>query len=431
MVALLVSGALGAVAAQGTLAQAVVPRAGEPQESPTDRPVLGARSTLKIEDESRVALAAGTSLHDSPSEWSTILARLEVGRELSVLERRPGWLLVRYEDLRAWVRDPETSAVRQQPETEIPAELWRQLAPSPERLSRAAELLGSPAERELGAYRLLTDLDPGRGRDDRLLARLGRLAEEVERVFRERYAVPLAEPPEPQLIVLLRRKRTYREFVAQEGSIAGAPSVGHASPGMMVLATEGLDEEELAATFVHELVHLLNQRAFLRELAPWLEEGLAEDLGLARVSESGSVDVASLRGSATLHSGRTRDDRGEEVYFQELVVRGPRLVLGRVIERWHRSGGPDLVALLELPWSEFALGSEWDLNYIESAFLVRYLLDAQEERFRDGARAFLRAVRLGGPSDAPALTRYLRVSVEELEEGFAAWCAFQGVEPNG
>lgn len=396
--------------------------------------VLGTRAGFDLSGDAgeTITVEAGTRLRERPDLRAPEIQFIDEQLELPVVERRPPWVRVAYGDLRGWLllrdKGPRAAkAMAAESRAWSAASAWIDR----EAVTRARAFLGAGARLEaLGPFRLLTDVEPGR-----LLTSLEAIACSLPASYAERYGLPAPEPDE-ETVLLYAKAESYRGFADAEPGLSRLEPSGHAGNGIAALAAAERDEVE--ALLVHELVHLLNRRALglAVELAPWLDEGLAEDLAYSQVDSSGRLRLGSLAGrtrSANEVGGSFGQLAGDS--FQ-ITTLGPKALLLDLIARWSDPARPPVVEILDLGWNEFADPESRSLLYPASGFLVRYLLDGSGldgsgGRSAPAFRAFLEAVAAGGDTDARALLTALGTSEKELETGFAAWLRAQAgiVEP--
>jgi hypothetical protein len=164
---------------------------------------------------------------------------------------------------------------------------------------------------------------------------------------------------------------------------------------------------DVAATLVHELVHLLNRRSLGPALPPWLDEGLAVDLGLSEIDAAGGLVPGRLGGAVVEDASR-------------IELAGAPAALHKLRGAYERGALPPLASLLELDWEGFVAGERIELHYAAAWFFFRYLLDPVSG-LEAGTRAFFASVAAGGPADAEVLRARLGRSWPELEAGLRAW----------
>jgi hypothetical protein len=387
-----------------------------------------------------VWLLPGTALRGDPRGSAPALATIEAIANLPVLERRGDWARVAYRRREGWALAPARSDGPPLGSAAEPVRPVLALAPDPLRLSRALAALGvtgagGPADRDLareasaaagspaspgaaaeapaavspppaalGPYRLYTDVDR-----PELLRFLAAAADAVEPAYRERYRrEPLGEPAEA--VVLFADEARYRRFQAQEARLAGLAASGHAGHGIVALYAGEETPTAIAATLIHELVHLVNRRALGPALPPWLDEGLAGDLGASALSAEGILLPDVLGGEIAASPGR-------------IDYHGARASLRRLREAIDAGTAPRLGSLLALAWEEFVAPPRSELHYAASALFLRYLASAEGGALAPALRSFLKAVSEGEPPTAEALTLHLGRPLARLELGFRAWVA--------
>ena len=260
--------------------------------------------------------------------------------------------------------------------------------------------------RALAPFSLATDV-----RDERLLATVGAVAAALPADFEARFGLRAAAGG---TLVLFARGADFRAWLAAEGG--GDPAVeGLARHGVAAFAVEDLRSDEVTALMVHELSHLLVRAAAGRQLPPWLDEGLVEELAISGRDARGHTVPGSLRVRSTVRSTSATALPGRARY--ERTITGPGAALITLL----RGPRPPLAELLAMPPSTFTAASGRPERYAVAAFFVRYLLDGDGERWRQPFRAFLATVAAGGPADAAALEAALGVSLAELQGRFDPW----------
>jgi hypothetical protein len=289
----------------------------------------------------------------------------------------------------------------------------------PAAAERPSGLAAAFATVPFGPFVLYTDL-----REQATVTTLQRVATALPAAWSERFGLPLPDPLAGTLVVFARED-DFRAFAAASGDAIDRGVRGSTRGGRVALAAAGQPPDELAALFVHELAHLLAARAFGRELPPWLEEGLAEELALARLTRSGKLLPGTLRGRVR---ARTLDAIPQRPTFGnrfEVSADGAYGALSALLTAQRRGTAPALPALLALPQAEFARFEGRRERYTASAFFVRFLLDGRAQRARAPFQAFLAAVAGGGPADAGALVAALGEPLPLLERDFTAWLRLQ------
>lgn len=381
----------------GSLALTLIllsPGAGESRQ--TEETVLGKPSAIQPSksDQETLALEAGSRLREQPRTDAPVLEILTTSLELPVLDRQGSWVKVRFGTWQGWVQRSDKGPDAGQ-------ELTVSFMPDEQRLLRARSILGTEVEpRTLGPFTLYSDVA-----DDKLLDWLSVVARDVLRAYRERFGLD-PEADAREVLVIFAEETDYRRFEAAEERIAKADSRGYTSEGLSVLFTGEHTKTSLVSVFIHELTHLLSRRVFLAEVAPWLEEGMAEDLAFSRVTAEGRIRLGTLAG----------------VQYQGLDERlppsGPGAHLAALIASWAGPTRFDLPSLVAMHWEEFIQPDSRALNYAASAMLLRYFSDGGEEDLRQGFLLYVAAVSEAQLPATVSLWKTLGASPGEVEEGF-------------
>jgi len=348
----------------------------------------------------QVWLSAGDTVRSRPDSAAAELGRQDVFERVAVLERDGDWVRVASRVGEGWVEMPEDRAAAYplgsgvRPPRPLPS-----TRPDAEQLTAARELLGvdGPAGR-LGPYPLYTDVRPASRLFD-----LDRVAAAVDPAYRQRYGrAPVGKPEEA--ILVFADESAYRVFQSREARLSGLPAGGHASAGLVAFWAGTRRHDELAATLVHELVHVLNRHALGPALPPWLDEGMADDLGGSAIGPAGELDPQRLGGAVVRRSGRLD-------YFGAIAA------LRNLNAAYARSEPPRLAELVDLSWDGFVRSPQRDLHYALAGFFIRYLVDGEDGALAPAFRRFLAAVADGGPATGEALRRELNRSWEVLDRG--------------
>jgi hypothetical protein len=269
------------------------------------------------------------------------------------------------------------------------------------RIELARRHLGqSQFQARLADLFLLTDVS-----SPRLLKGLDRLASQVPAL----YAEHTGQDPSSDdggLVALFSREEDYRAFESDLG-MDPLELAGHATPGLVALFVGDRDRRLIETTFIHELVHLLNFRIFGGRLPPWLEEGLAEEMTLARVGASGKLTLPPLELPDPRRANR-------------VVLHGPLATLSDLVDAWDRERLPSLRNSLEVDRPGFQRSPERRRLYALFAFWVHYLA-TQREPGSVLLPDFLAAVREGGPTDPASVAASFGTSWDQLESGFRIW----------
>jgi formamidopyrimidine-DNA glycosylase len=287
----------------------------------------------------------------------------------------------------------------------------------PSRIARARAILGGAArEDRLGPFPLLTDVAA-----PALLARASRLAETFDATYRERYGLaPVGAARET--LLLFAREADYRRYQGEERGIAEiAGAAGLAGGGVAATFVGERSDDEVLTTLAHEWAHLANRRALGPALPSWLDEGIAEDLGTARVDRDGRLLPGSwarlIRSSAT---GWTMT--GGEASLRELHA---RLAPAGASS----PAPPQLERVLGLDWSAFAAESDAPFHYALAGAFLRFLLS--DDRLAPATRGWLGEVATGAPPEIEGLREALGLTWAELEIRLRDWISaqFAGLDP--
>jgi len=347
-----------------------------------------------------VWLDEGDVLRERPSSAAPAVVTATAIANVGVLEARGEWRRVRFHGREGWVRDKARDAPPLGSAVE-PVRPMSGRSAEPRLLAAARDVLAAagvadPPPRRLGPYPLLTDVD-----EPALFLLLDRAARGIEGAYRTRYGVaPTGEPAET--VVLFRRRASYDDYLR----ISGGPrsETGHVAGGVVAFYREGRLIEDVRTTLVHELVHVLGRRAIGPALPPWLDEGMADDLGESRIGEGAQVVPGTL-GGTTLRAGGFFEQHGGEA--------------SRELLRRHAASGDlmPLARLVALDDVEFHSVRPPALAYAHASFFVRMLLDGElAPRFQ----GFLRSVADGGPATPEALAAALGRPWEALDAALAA-----------
>ncbi len=261
--------------------------------------------------------------------------------------------------------------------------------------------------RSLPPFMLFTDVH-----DERLLATLGEVAAAVPADFGARFGL---RPRARGSLVLFTQSLDFRQWLDQQGGGGDHAVEGFSRAGVAALAVGDLRDDDVSALLVHELAHLLTRAAVGRQLPPWLEEGLAEEMSISRRDAAGRTLAGTLRAHSSLRNTAAIPTPGRVMY--ERTITGPAAALIALV----RGPRPALAELVPMPWSAFAAARGRAERYAASAFFVRYLLDGDKGRWREPFLAFLAAAANGAPADVAALERALGTPIASLQDPFDQW----------
>lgn len=345
-------------------------------------------------------LLPGTPLRERPEALGTdgaVVARLPSLAYVPVLRRQDRWARVLYREQRVWVDTAWEPSFKRRG-MGVHRRLREPIQGSdPQRLKRARKIMGiDKPKSKLGAYRLFTDVE-----DAELLAFLDGAATVAEKAYFARYARLASGGPE-RSIVLFAREEDYRTY----SQSADLPSWhgGHAGGGILAFYAEGRSRQNLARVLVHEITHLLNDRAIAQRLPPWMEEGLASDLGYLWIEDP--RPVSSLP---------------RILRRWEFMTRGMDRSLSRLKEIKDAGNLPSVSVLVNLDRDTFYRDPVHRFAYAHSVAFVRYLLDGEDGRLAPRFRDFLKEVSSGRGPSPQLLFLSLNVSPSQLDTGFRDW----------
>jgi hypothetical protein len=390
----------------------------EPDAPPaeTEPEILGAAAAFGIQDteSETLRIPANTPLYRTPSPDASQITLIDSLTELAVLEHQGGWSKVLYSDRLGWV-NPELSRA-DMTLVSAPSSIEALMtAPSMLEIERRIRIAGAvlgvdgPAGR-LGPYALMTDIT-----NPRLLDRIREIASSLDSVYQERYGLPVGDTG-LQTVALFATEAAYRDFEAKVTDGNDLSARGHAGGNLAALFVEDQRLDDVLELVIHELTHLLNRRAFGEAIAPWLEEGLANDLCYSDIDRTGRLKAGTLSGRRIQVGARAS---------RTVVYEGPFASLTKILsDRFHRQTTP-IQRLIEMGREEFLRAQDRESHYIESTFLVRFLLDSSKQRYAPAFQSYLAEVAAGGMPDATRLIELLGTDLRQLELGLDAYLRVQ------
>ena len=281
-------------------------------------------------------------------------------------------------------------------------------------LELAKRLLGPTAlERDLGPYALLTNV-----RDEEALAAIDRVAPHLETYYSERYGLELSDTG-TQTVALFAEEEDYREFERQTTERQRLDRQGHAIGNVASLFLGDKRSVEFRPLLVHELTHLINRRAFGARPPAWIEEGIANDVAYSKVDRDGRPRADTLEGDSTVFGSR---------FERQVAFSGGLSSLTQLLRTRSRRQGTPLDRLVEMSHDEFMSPDDRQQYYIESAFLIRLLLDGPKAEWPDGFRRYLAEVAAGDSPDAERLIELLDTSWSQIERTLDSWLRVQSAK---
>ncbi len=396
----------------GPESAAVETRESVPTAAQLDNVLAAVERALTLERGPPPAVRALDDLPFLVDEWiwclpgNRILADAEPESELQeqlssmaylpVLGRRGEWTRVMFRGRKGWIDTSwQPSHSRRKAGRGILRHRFEPVKSSDsQRLKRARKILGiDRPSRKVGAYTLYTDVE-----DEQLLAFLDLAAGTAEDAYFARYGrLPSGNPK--RSAVLFAQRADYRRYSESAPGLPGTEA-GHAGRGVLAMFAEGRSRQSLARTLVHEIGHLLNDRAVARVLPTWLEEGMASDLGSLWVEGS-------------------PNESGPLAGLLSLVANCPEARLLSLAATLEAGRLPSVAVLMNLNRKTFQVNPAY--AYTHGAALVRYLLDSEDGRRGEAFRAFLKRVAAGHGADPALLLRLLEMDAGELDTSFRAW----------
>ncbi len=356
----------------------------------------------------RVWVRAGTRLRERPDPGSGVVATVEDLRPMVLMERRGDWRRVSRVGLQGalvegWARRADLSEPSAdelwQPEPVVPLAAT---PPAEEILAEARRLMGDDVrEMPCGPFLLITDVEGP------LIERCPRLAGQLDGLYAQRTGLePVGEAAEA--ILLFDSEGAFLIFRTRVSPESRRHAFAAPAQGIVALAAGTRLVEQVQATLVHELVHLLNRRHLGPALPSWLDEGLAEELAMSRITADGTLVPGSLG----------RWETGTE---RARLLGGGQVEIGGLRSSMRRDDLPTFEDLVGFDRSGFQAQSRFKIHYALSAFWVRYLLSDESPAGRQGFRSFLAAVAAGETLDEDLLLGRLGAGWSELETGFRGW----------
>lgn len=334
----------------------------------------------------------GQKLHDEPDLEAEIVESLHSLAYLPIIRRDGVWVQVVLAEQERWVdttwqpphsrKKARRGILRHRYNPVQSNSYWR--------LGPVQKLLGiKRANRKLGAYNLWTDVT-----DEELLSFLDSAAIVAEEAYFARYGrLPSGNPQ--RSVALFRERDTYESYAAEFGLAPGG-TAGHASLGVAAFFAGQGSRGSLTRTLVHEICHLLNNRSLAWDLPPWLEEGMASDLGAVWIEHPPGV--------------------APEKYETDLFNQGHvsrLLFLESLIEKGELHS---LAALLNFDRETFYRPDLVRYAYSYGAVFITFLLD--DEARAEGFRSFLHQIAVGRRAD---LFENLGKEGPSVEQEFLAW----------
>lgn len=355
----------------------------------------------------RVWVAPGIEIRESANTDSPLLHTMATITTLRSTGRQGDFFRVRYQDIEGWVHlpgydrgDPAEPPLGNKPEPPGPLPAHE---PDQGILAQARTLLGGQEKvGRLGPYELYADFE-----DPVLTGMLAALAENLQRAYEDRYGLR-AIGEAKGAVVLFELEGAYRVFHLQSDHLRGLFASGHNNLGVVALYRGDRPAEEVGATLVHELTHLMNRRALGPALPAWLDEGLCEDLALSRIGQSGELIPAEIGGGAV---------RGKKGYD----FKGALSTFYRLRDALLDHQLPSHLELASPGWRGFDNSADRRASYDLAGAWVRFLIDGEGGKRAPAFRAFLASVAAGEEPSGDRLFALFEDGREVVEAGFRVW----------
>ena len=356
---------------------------------------------------SRVWVAPGIEIREAANPDSPLLHTMTTFTTLRSTVRVGDFFKVRHEGIAGWVHlpgydvgDPAAPPLGNAPEPPRPLPAHD---PDPELLARALSLFGSQEKAgRLGPYPLYTDFE-----DPALQIQLAGLAARHQQAYESRYGLP-AIGEAKGAIVLFELEGAYRVYHLQSGHMHGLYASGHNNRGVVALYRGDRPAEEVGATLVHELTHLMNRRALGPALPSWLDEGLCEDLAFSRIGPGGELHTSEIGGGSV---------RGSKTFQFTGALSSLFRLRATLLD--HRL--PSHLELSSPNWRGFNSNADRRASYDLAGTWIRFLVDGENGKRAPALRAFLASVAAGKEPSGDRLFSYFEDNREVVEAGFRFW----------
>jgi len=340
----------------------------------------------------------GNTLRAEASPEAEVQERFRSMTYLPILGKRDPWIQVLYRGRQGWIDSSwKPPFSRRKSSRGILRHRYEPVRASDSQLlKRARKMLAiERPSATLGAYTLYTDVE-----DEELLAFLDLAAGAAEEAYFARYGrLPSGNPK--RSVVLFAKHADYLRYSEHSKSLPGTQA-GHAGSGVLAFFAEGRPTQVLARTLVHEIGHLLNERAVARFLPPWMEEGLASDLGSVWVEGSPSAKT-------------DRSARG----LWRLMIQGTDSRLMQLAANQEAGTLPSVGVLMSLDRAKFHSSPAY--AYAHSATFIHFLLDSEDGSQGEAFRKFLKRIAAGHGADPRFLLKQLDMDLDELDQRFRTW----------
>jgi len=317
-----------------------------------------------------VTLPAGARLHPEPDVKSHSLALLDAEALVEVLERKDGWILVRYDAFRGWVREgAPRSLVEERGDSSAAPGRMPDIGHEALLARGRALLRGGGRELPMDGHTLLTDVS-----DDTPLKWLVATPEAARFSFELQWG--RARSPAPGSVVFLfESAEAEKEF-----SSVACGATEPLGERIASLALSGKGRAWDRASLLHQVGHLHSRDVLGDGVPAWIEEGLADVFARA------GIGVERVEGWRAVHYPKRSLPSPPVATVPEILAAGPEI---------------------------FGRDSAAEARRLEALLFFRYLAED-----RKTIPPFRELVRSGGKLDAPALEEALRRKIGAIERGY-------------
>ena len=336
-----------------------------------------------------VTLPAGARLHPEPDVKSHSLALLDAEALVEVLERKDGWILVRYDAFRGWVREgAPRSLVEERGDSSAAPGRMPDIGHEALLARGRALLRGGGRELPMDGHTLLTDVS-----DDTLLKWLVATPEAARFYFERRWGVTRPSVPGP-VVFLFESAEAEREFSSVACGATEPRGVRIAS-----LALSGKGRAWDRARLLHQVGHLWARDRMGDGGPAWIEEGLADEFARA------GINVEIVEGWRAVHYPKRSLPSPPVATVPEILAAGAEI--------FGRGAAAEARRLEALLFFRYLEGDRKMSSPFRDFVFFRYLAGDRETSspFRDFALS-------GGKLDTPALEEALRRKIGAIERGY-------------
>lgn len=338
----------------------------------------------------------GSPLHEAPDGTAT--GSLSSLAYLPVLEEQQDWLAVQHLGQRHWLKRP----LPDPPTTRV---VWATPRPGREELGLAMRLFGKKEPTgALGPFKLYTD-----STDSALLAELSVAAAQLEAAYERRFGIEIKSKA-TEAVLLFARREDFRALATTRPNLLISDPWGFSGVGSAILFIGEQTRWDLIETLVHELTHVLNRRRLNDpHPPPWIEEGLATDLGCVWTEDPNALVPGMVRQTG---------ERGD--WYSVASACAARLLQFK--DQTQLQALPRVEQLVSASREQFYAANSLG-GYTAAALLVRYFLDGEDGALAPGFKAFLNDIAREKAPTPKLLSKHLGRSWDELDTGYRLFVA--------